>query len=166
MTSAETMDHKSACAYIKEAEKLGSRPGLSTIGSLCDLLKNPEKKLPVIHIAGTNGKGSTAAMIASALNLAGIKCGMYYSPSLCGMTDHYMIGGRRISDSDYDEAVSVVAAANEELKKCTDGATAFELETAVALVCFCKNKCDVAVMDYLKSGRKSMSRMICSLKLS
>ena len=139
MILAEAMDHKGACAYIKEAEKLGSRPGLETIGLLCDLLNNPEKKLPVIHIAGTNGKGSTAAMIASALSLAGIKCGMYYSPALCGITDHYRIDGERISDSDYDEAVSIVASANEELKKNGDGATAFELETAVAFVCFCKN---------------------------
>ena len=65
MISAEMTDFKDACGYIENAATLGSRPGLERIKKLCDLLGNPEDKLRFIHIAGTNGKGSTAAMIAS-----------------------------------------------------------------------------------------------------
>ena len=91
-------DFKEACRYIEDAARLGSRPGLDRIRMLCDLLGNPEDKLRFIHIAGTNGKGSTAAMIASALKCAGVRVGMYYSPALSDIKDHYMIDGQLISD--------------------------------------------------------------------
>lgn len=154
-------DHKEACRYIEDAAKLGSRPGLGRIGRLCDLLGNPEDELRFIHIAGTNGKGSTAAMISSVLQCAGAKVGMYYSPALCGLTDHFRINGELISEDEYARCVSKVARANDRLvKECNESATQFELETAVALVWFCKNHCDAVILECGMGGRDDATNIV------
>ena len=161
MTLADKFDYKRACEYTEEAASLGSRPGLERIRRLCDLLGNPEDKLRFIHIAGTNGKGSTAAMIASALKCAGVLVGMYYSPALCGITDHYRINGELISEDEYAECVSEVAAANEKLIEETgDGATQFELETCVAFVFFGKNHCDAVILETGMGGRDDATNIV------
>ncbi|MCR5672127.1 MAG: bifunctional folylpolyglutamate synthase/dihydrofolate synthase [Lachnospiraceae bacterium] len=161
MISAEMTDFNEACRYIEDAARLGSRPGLDRIRMLCDLLGNPEDKLRFIHIAGTNGKGSTAAMIASALKCAGVRVGMYYSPALSGIKDHYMIDGQLISDEDYTKAISRVADANEKLIEGTgESATQFELETAVAFSYFAENHCDVVVCECGMGGLEDATNVI------
>ena len=109
------LSFEEACAYIENAAKLGSKPGLERIRKLCNNLGNPEDSLWFIHIAGTNGKGSVAAMTASALAQCGLKTGMYYSPALTGPRDHFAINGRMISEEDYASAVSAVAVVNSNL---------------------------------------------------
>ncbi len=161
MTSADIKDYESACAYISDAASLGSRPGLSRITELCDILGNPEDDLSFIHIAGTNGKGSTLAMIASALKCAHLKVGMYYSPALCGIRDHYAINGELISAADYAHAVSIVAAANDRLiSKTHESATQFELETAIAFTYFSENHCDVVVLETGMGGRDDATNIV------
>ena len=161
MTLADKFDYKKACAYIEDAAKLGSRPGLERIGRLCKLLGDPEDKLRFIHIAGTNGKGSTAAMISSVLQCAGIRVGMYYSPSLCGLTDHYRINGELITEDEYAICVSEVAKANDSLtEECGESATQFELETAVAFVYFSKNHCDAVILECGMGGRDDATNIV------
>ena len=161
MTLADKFDYKRACRYIEDAAVLGSRPGLERIGKLCDLLGNPEDSLRFIHIAGTNGKGSTAAMIASALKCAGVRVGMYYSPALCGITDHYRINGELISEDVYALCVSEVAKANDELIKETgESATQFELETAGAFVYFSKNHCESVILECGMGGRDDATNIV------
>ncbi|MBQ6575462.1 MAG: hypothetical protein IJL90_05080 [Lachnospiraceae bacterium] len=156
MTS-DDMTYESACAYIEDAARLGSRPGLSRIEELCAHLGHPEEKLRFIHVAGTNGKGSTAAMIASALAAAGLKTGMYYSPALCGPRDHYAINGVMISEDDYSSCISEVATANAML---SESATQFELETAAAFLYFGKNHCDAVVCECGMGGRDDATNII------
>ncbi len=161
MTSDEMFDHAKACAYIEESAKLGSRPGLDRIRRLCAILGNPQDDLRFIHIAGTNGKGSTAAMISSILTEAGLCTGMYYSPALCGITDHFRLNGELICDSDYDMCVSKVAAANEELiDKTGESATQFELETAMAFIYFRENHCDAVVLECGMGGRDDATNIV------
>ena len=161
MTSVESFDHKKACGYIEESAKLGSRPGLERIRDLCARLGNPQDELRFIHIAGTNGKGSTAAMISSVLTEAGLCTGMYYSPALCGLTDHFRLNGELISDKDYDLCVSKVASANEELIRETgESATQFELETAVAFIYFRENHCDAVVLECGMGGRDDATNIV------
>ena len=160
-TLADKLDYTKACEYIERAASLGSRPGLARIGRLLDILHNPEKSLRFIHVAGTNGKGSTSAMISSALYEAGITVGMYYSPALNGIRDHYAVNGKLISEDDYAQAVSLVAAANEKLISETgDGATQFELETAVALTYFSENHCDVVVLECGMGGKDDATNIV------
>ena len=161
MTSVDIFDHKSACGYMEESAKLGSRPGLERIRDLCARLGNPQDELRFIHIAGTNGKGSTAAMISSILTEAGLCTGMYYSPALCGLTDHFRLNGKLISDADYDLCVSKVASANEELIRETgESATQFELETAVAFIYFRENHCDAVVLECGMGGRDDATNIV------
>lgn len=157
MTLADTFSYDGACAYIEDAAKLGSRPGLERIDALCDALGHPEEKLSFIHIAGTNGKGSTACMIATALSAAHLKVGMYYSPALTGIRDHFMIDNVLIPEEDYAACVSLVAAANETLE---EPATQFELETAIAFTYFCQNHCDVVVLECGMGGRDDATNIV------
>ncbi len=161
MTSADMFDHDSACKYIEDAASLGSRLGLGRIEKLCELLGNPEDKLRFIHIAGTNGKGSVAAMISSVLRCAGVRVGMYYSPALCGLTDHYRINGELITEDEYAMCVSEVAKANDRLiEELGESATQFELETAIAFVYFCKNHCDAVILECGMGGRDDATNIV------
>ena len=161
MTSDKITDHASACRYIERSAALGSRPGLSRIRRLCEILGDPQDELKFIHIAGTNGKGSTAAMISSILTEAGLCTGMYTSPALTGITDHFRLNKEPVSDSDYDRCVSTVAAANEKLIEETgESATQFELETAIAFVCFRENHCDAVVLECVMGGRDDATNIV------
>lgn len=151
------LSFEEACAYIENAAKLGSKPGLERVRKLCNNLGNPEDSLRFIHIAGTNGKGSVAAMTASALARCGLKTGMYYSPALTGPRDHFAINGRMISEEDYASAVSAVAVANSNLP---DSATQFELETAAAFWYFCQKRCDVVVLECGMGGRDDATNIV------
>ena len=161
MILADGFDHEQAVEYVADLGKLGSCPGLERIEKLCSLLNDPQDELSFIHIAGTNGKGSTAAMIASVLNESGAKVGMYYSPAMTGITDHYMICGRSLGDDAYDTAVYEVMLANEKLKvEIGESATQFEFETAVAFVCFKNAACDVAILECGMGGRDDATNIV------
>ena len=158
---AEEFDLEKARCYVSELGRLGSRPGLGRIKELCDRLGNPEADLRFIHIAGTNGKGSTGAMIASVLAKADLMTGMYYSPAISGITDHYMINGELISDREWASCVSAVAAANEKMKiERGESATQFEFETAAAYVYFKKKHCDVVILECGMGGRDDATNTV------
>ena len=130
------------------AEPFEYKPGLERVQGLCDILGSPEKSLKVIHVAGTNGKGSTACMIASILYKSGIRVGMYYSPALIDIRDHYMINGVLISEDDYRLYMDRVGHADDELFEASGlRASSFEKETALAFLYFAEKNCDVAVME-------------------
>ncbi len=124
------------------------KPGLLRVKGLCDILGGPQKSLKVIHVAGTNGKGSTACMIASILEKSGICVGMYYSPALIDKRDHYRINGELIPEEDYRRYMNEVDLADDKLfETCGQRASSFEKETALAFLYFAKRKVDVAVME-------------------
>lgn len=155
------MNYSEAVKYIENAGRLGSILGLSRMEKLCDLLGNPQNELSVIHIAGTNGKGSIGAMIGSILTASGCKCGMYYSPALTGITDHFVINSIPINKKSYAHCVSKVAQANKLLKdEIGEEATQFEIETAVAFVYFAENHCDAVVIECGLGGRDDATNVI------
>ena len=102
------MDYKEALAYIGGVEFFGSKPGLARIRELLEKLGDPQKRLRFVHIAGTNGKGSCAAMTASVLKAAGYKTGLYTSPYLYRFNERMQINGRQIEDDALAEIVSRV----------------------------------------------------------
>ena len=112
-------------------------PGLARMQNLCDHLGNPEKELQCIHIAGTNGKGSTACMIASALQAAGLRTGLYTSPYLVQFYERIRVDGVMISDDDLTRLCERVTVACESLT-LPEGETIgeFEFTTALAFLCF------------------------------
>ncbi len=135
------------------ADKFEYRPGLERVQGLCDILGNPEEELKVIHIAGTNGKGSTACMIASVLDCAGVRTGMFTSPAVADPRECYRINGEMISEGEYADLSARVRTADEDLKAASEGATKFERDVAMAFLYFAENHCDAAVIECGMGGR-------------
>lgn len=134
--------------YLEEEVGFASRPGLERIRLLCDKLGNPEKKLSVIHIAGTNGKGSAAAMLSSVLATAGYRTGTYTSPHLERYNERFLINGEEISDEDFCYEITLAKQACEELKaEGKDVPTLFEIITGAAFHYFARQNVDVLVLE-------------------
>ncbi|MBU0671863.1 MAG: bifunctional folylpolyglutamate synthase/dihydrofolate synthase [Candidatus Margulisbacteria bacterium] len=147
--------------YLQSLEKFGINLGLKRITHLLDRLENPQLKFKSIHIAGTNGKGSTAAMTASILKEAGYKVGLYTSPHILDYTERIKINGKDISGSELEEGLRRVKRASEGLKKGKKAEpTIFEVLTAVAFWYFAKKKVDVAVVEVGLGGRLDATNVL------
>lgn len=146
------MTYDEARQYIKEASKAGIRPGLSCMRELCRRLENPQDDLKIIHIAGTNGKGSTAAYLSSIFGVNGYLTGRYVSPTVFCYEEciqyEDMDGVHYIDKDLLTELIGEVAEAAEAMVK--DGwqhPTTFELETAVSFLAFCRWQCRVVILE-------------------
>lgn len=160
------MNYNEAVDYIEKSVSRGSILGLSRIEKLCELLGNPQNDYEIIHIAGTNGKGSTSAFISSVLSESGYTTGMYYSPALTGIRDHYRINGELISEEVYAECVTELAKANDSLHNLIgESATSFELETALAFIYFRKKSCRFAVIETGLGGRDDATNVVNNERL-
>ena len=151
------MDYKEALEYINKTEWFGSRPGLERITELLEKLGNPQNGMKFIHIAGTNGKGSCAAMTASVLKAAGYKTGLFTSPYLCRFNERMQINGKQIDDDVLAADVSLVKIAADAM---ADHPTEFELMTAAALVWFKEQNCDIVVLEVGLGGRLDATNVI------
>ena len=151
------MDYKEALAYIHGVEFFGSKPGLTRIGELLEKLGNPQKGMRFIHIAGTNGKGSSAAMTASVLKAAGYRTGLYTSPYLYRFNERMQINGKEIPDDVLAEIVTRVKPIAEAM---ADHPTEFELMTAIALLWYKQEACDVVVLEVGLGGRFDATNII------
>jgi len=137
--------------------------GLENITTLSAALRNPHRAVPCVHIAGTNGKGSTAAMLESILRAAGLRTGLYTSPHLQRINERIRIGGQNIADEDFAAAWTRVHAAIESL--LASGALAahptyFECLTAMAFLAFAEHKLDLAVYEVGLGGRLDSTNIV------
>lgn len=140
------MDFLEAQNYLEKVRsQKGIVLGLDTMRHLMAKLNNPQDKVKFIQIAGTNGKGSTAAYLTSILSEAGIKVGRYTSPAVFSSTEQYFACGSCISESEYAKGVTAVAEAAASLDCETP--TAFEQETALAFWYFAKKGCELAILE-------------------
>lgn len=151
------MDYKEALEYINKTEWFGSRPGLERITELLEKLGNPQNGMKFIHIAGTNGKGSCAAMTASVLKAAGYKTGLFTSPYLYRFNERMQINGKQIDDDVLAADVSLVKIAADAM---ADHPTEFELMTAAAMVWFKEQNCDIVVLEVGLGGRLDATNVI------
>ncbi|WP_159721990.1 bifunctional folylpolyglutamate synthase/dihydrofolate synthase [Enterococcus sp. CSURQ0835] len=143
------MTIEQAIAWIHSRQKFGSRPGLKRVQALLDKVGNPEKKVPVIHIAGTNGKGSTVAYLRSLLEESGLCVGSFTSPYIEEFNERIAINAEPIPDDKlvaYVEKYQPLVNALDE-DEALGGITEFELITALALDYFLTEKVDVAVIE-------------------
>ena len=141
--------YEDALAYLRSREKLGIKFGLSNIDQLAAALGRPERQFPSILIAGTNGKGSTAALLQSILTAAGCRTGRYTSPHIRSLEERIQVDGRPISQ---DELATVVARVADASKKLTEP-TFFEAVTASAFAFFAECDVDAAVLEVGMGGR-------------
>lgn len=144
MTAAE------ALAYIDGARWFGAEPSLRRIRELLAQLGDPQKELKFVHIAGTNGKGSCAAMLASVLRAAGYRTGLYTSPYLYRFSERMQIDGERISD---EALAGCVERVRDKAEKMAEHPTEFELMTAAALLWFLAERCEIVVLETGLGGR-------------
>lgn len=140
------MDFLEAQNYLEKVRsQKGIVLGLDTMRHLMAKLNNPQDKVKFIQVAGTNGKGSTAAYLTSILSEAGIKVGRYTSPAVFSSTEQYFACGSCISESEYAKGVTAVAEAAASLDGETP--TAFEQETALAFWYFAQRGCELAILE-------------------
>lgn len=141
-------------SFAKFKANGGYKPGLQRIQALLDRLGNPEKRLQIIHVAGTNGKGSTSAMIASIMRQAGYSVGLYTSPHLQDFRERFRLNGTPISDEDLAQAVEELKPAVEEVTQTgLDRPSFFEVVTALAFLYYANKQADILVLEVGLGGR-------------
>lgn len=157
------MTYAEALKFIESTEKFGIKPGLDAIKRLLSKLGNPQNELNVIHIAGTNGKGSTASYIKSILKQEGYRVGFYTSPSLYALEERIQIGDGMIDQEDFASVVSQVKAAVDQLvEEGHDPNTEFEIFTAMALLYFKQKAVDFVVLEVGLGGRLDATNVVDS----
>ena len=158
------MDASEALNYIDSMQWFGSKPGLDRIRELLEKLGDPQKRLQFVHIAGTNGKGSCAAMTASVLRKAGYRTGLYTSPYLQRFTERMQVNGRELGE---EELIALVERVRPIAEAMADHPTEFEIMTAMAMLWFCEQACDVVVLEVGLGGRLDatniIDRVACSI---
>lgn len=144
-------------AYIQSRAALGSRLGLYRTRELLERLSNPQKSLRFVHVAGTNGKGSTSAMLSSILTAAGYRTGLFTSPFLVSIHEQMSIGGSMISDDELGALVTELKTAAETME---DPPSEFELITSLAFLYFARNHCDIVVLEVGMGGATDSTNVI------
>jgi dihydrofolate synthase/folylpolyglutamate synthase len=157
------VNYEEALEYIHGISWTFCKPGLERISALCKALGDPQKKLKFIHIAGTNGKGSTSAMLESVLRESGYKTGLFTSPYIRTFNERMRVDGENISDGELAEITEYVRPFADAM---TDKPTEFELISAIAFEYFSRNNCDVVVLEAGMGGRLDSTNVIDSALLS
>lgn len=138
--------------FFQERKKLGIQLGLERIKQLLNELDNPEQKLKAIHVAGTNGKGSTINFINHALIANGYQVGVFTSPSFEGLTGHILMNGKKISDQQFLLLFNDIYPVVQSLDQSGIYATEFEIITAIAFLYFASHA-DIALIETGMGGR-------------
>ncbi|MCZ0717771.1 bifunctional folylpolyglutamate synthase/dihydrofolate synthase [Aerococcus kribbianus] len=162
MRGGEVVEYEVLEERVNMAPLGTAKLGLDNMRTLMHHLGDPQEKLKLIHIAGTNGKGSTAMMTATVLEKAGYKVGLFTSPSLVDFNERIQINRQPISDADLEEILEVV---NEKLP-ADFFATQFEMFTALAWLAFDRAQVDIVVMEVGLGGRLDATNIISQPLLS
>ena len=155
------MNYQEAMAFLEETKKYGSQLGLTSITNLMKELGDVQEKVPVVHIAGTNGKGSTGAMLASVLRESGYKTGHFSTPDVFSYEEEFRINGTLIEKQRLAEVFTEVAEGCR--KMVINGLphpTRFEVETAAAFLWFYEEQCDIAVIEVGMGGATDATNLI------
>ena len=161
------MNYNDALEYIQNIGKYGIVPGLDSIKELCRRLGNPQDSLKFVHIAGTNGKGSTLAYISTILRCAGYKVGRYISPVIFEYRERIQVGKRFITKAALCEGMELIRNICDGMVQ--DGfhhPTPFEVETALAFWYFQKENCDIVVMETGMGGLMDATNLITTTQVA
>lgn len=156
MTYTQVIDY--LFSQLPQYQKIAGKaykPGLDRISQLCDILENPQDRLKIVHVAGTNGKGSTCSMLASILQESGYCTGLFTSPHLLDFRERIRINGRMISK---EEVISFVIGYKAQFE--TIKASFFEWTTALALFSFARSEVDVVILETGMGGRLDSTNIV------
>jgi len=149
------MSYSDTVNYIYNLQKHGIKFGLRNITRLVSILGNPHKSFPSVHVAGTNGKGSTSAFIASLLKISGLKVGLFTSPHLVSFTERIRVNSEEITEHE------VMSLTEEIRSKVVDfSPTFFEVVTALAFLYFQRKRIDIAVIEVGMGGRLDATNIL------
>ena len=154
------MNFTESVEYIHSLLAFGIKPGLERISMLLEMLDNPQDKLKVIHVAGTNGKGSTSTTISDMLIADGHKTGLFTSPYVIDFCERIQIDGENVDKDIFAECVSEVREKIEELNKQDIIITEFEAITVSAFLCFMKAECEYIVLEVGLGGRFDATNVV------
>lgn len=151
------MRYDDALSHIHSLERFGIRPGLERVYALCAALGAPQRRLRCIHVAGTNGKGSTCAMLAGICRAAGFRTGLFISPYVVDFRERMQIDGAMIPREDLVRWTERLVPLAEAMP---DPPTEFEFITALAFAWFAERGCDVVVLEVGLGGRLDSTNVI------
>lgn len=151
------MNYESALEYIHAVQWAGHKPGLERTRTLLAALGDPHKRLRFVHVAGTNGKGSTCAMLDACLRAAGYKVGLYTSPFINRFNERIQVDGQQIPDTDLVRLVERVKPLADAM---TDIPTEFEIITALGMLWFAEQQCDIVVLEVGLGGTLDSTNVI------
>ena len=151
------MNYEEAVRYLESTAARGSKLGLERVQELAKRLGEPQKQYRVIHIAGTNGKGSVGAMLASILTQAGYRTGHFSSPALTSPLDYFRLQTQEITEMQFAAVMTEVQAQAETMP---DPPTQFEILAAAAYTLFARQRCDVAVIECCMGGDLDCTNII------
>lgn len=149
--------------YLQKASLRGSKPGLERISQLLTLMGDPQEKMKIIHVSGTNGKGSFGAMLGSVLTCAGYRTGVFSSPAITDATDNFRINGSPVSHEILGDIICRLAPVCESLD---DKPTEFEVLTAAAYLLFYEQNCQIAIVECGMGGGLDSTNALRSPLLS
>ncbi len=159
MTYQATLDYLySSLPMFQRVGRAAIKPDLSNTLALCAKLDNPQQKFKSVHVAGTNGKGTSAHSIAAILQKAGYKTGLYTSPHLKSFTERIRVDGKEITEAEVVDFVERIRPSLEEIKP-----SFFETTVAMAFDYFAKEKVDIAVVEVGLGGRLDSTNIITPL---
>lgn len=158
------MDFEEAMSYLQNLTKFGMNFGLGRITELLSRLGNPQETLRIIHVGGTNGKGSTSAMLSSMLQAGGYRVGVFSSPHLHSYTERYLINGQEIG---YDVIAQLISEIRIPLENMVaegfEHPTEFEVSTALAFMYFAREKVDFLVLEVGLGGAIDSTNVVTPL---
>lgn len=155
------MKYQEILDYLEEKSSIGIVPGLSSEINLCARLGNPQNKLKFVHIAGTNGKGSTLAYVSTICQESGLKIGRYLSPTIRDYRERFQVNGKMITKKDFCEGMTLVIECC--IKMVAEGynhPSPFEMETSLAFWYFAKKECDLVILETGLGGRYDATNVI------
>ena len=151
------MNKKQAMGFLHELEGRGIKLGLERMRSFLDFIGNPEKTFKSVHVAGTNGKGSTCAMIESILREAGYKTGLYTSPHLVSFNERIQVGGKQITN---EQLAALISELKHKMEESKIELTYFEFITVLAFKHFADSNLDIAIVEVGLGGRLDATNLI------
>jgi len=154
------LTYEQAVNFIHGIARFGTKPGLRRVSLLLESMGNPQKKLKFIHVAGTNGKGSTCAMLSHALAQAGYKTGLYISPFLLDFRERIQINNEMIAPEDFAKSATLVKQHWDVLDRQGETPSEFETLVAVAFDYFLRKQTDIIVLEVGMGGRLDATNVI------
>lgn len=151
------MNYAESLSYLRGTNRAFCKPGTERVEALCAAVEKPQKNLPVIHVTGTNGKGSFCVILASLLEEAGFTVGRFSSPALCKINECIAVNGTEISDDDFARLVSLIRPYADA---AADRPTEFEILTVVAFLYFRERDCDYVILECGMGGLTDATNVI------